>query len=168
MVMKFGSSQTNDVAHMAIGMASLSAERSGPKLVYSVLWYPVTDTTRESVTWKTFEHGPFLEAATLRWMEKAWIPNEKDRASYLGSPLLSTREQLLAQPPTLMIVAGVDPLQAEGLAYGHALQQAGVETAIFIADGQIHDYVMLNPVASSPTARASIELAGLKLKKALG
>jgi len=164
---RFGIAGDSVGSHMAIAMCSLAAERSGPKIVYQVLFYPVTDMSRESETFKTYKDGPYLEAATLRWMYDACVPNHDDRIKYLASPLLSTKEQLEAHPPTLVIVAGVDPLQAEGEAYGHALQEAGVPTAIFRADGVIHDFVMLNGPATSPTAIASIELAALKLKKAL-
>jgi acetyl esterase/lipase len=93
--------------------------------------------------------------------------NDNGRASILGSPVLMTKEQAAAQPPTLIVVSGVDPLQDEGKHFGHILQQAGVDTAIFQADGEVHDFVMLEPTRKSPTARATVELAALKLKNAL-
>jgi hypothetical protein len=42
-----------------------------------------------------------------------------------------------------------------------------VVVAIFRCDGRLHDFVMLNSTAVSPTARAAIEMARLKLKQAL-
>ena len=78
-----------------------------------------------------------------------------------------SKADLQKQPPTLIITCGIDPLQAEGEAFGHALQQAGVQTAIFRADGVIHDFVMLNATAGSQTSLATIELVGFKLRKAL-
>ena len=80
---------------------------------------------------------------------------------------MSTAEQLKKLPPAIIFTSGVDPLQAEGEEFGHKLQQAGVEVAIFRCDSQIHDFAMLNPISTSPTARAAIDLAGLKLKQAL-
>jgi acetyl esterase/lipase len=59
----------------------------------------------------------------------------KERASNLGSAMMSTNEELSKLPPTLIIVSGVDLLQDEGEQFGHKLQ--------------------------------AVELAGLKLKKAL-
>jgi acetyl esterase len=67
----------------------------------------------------------------------------------------------------LIVVSGVDPLQDEGKHFGHVLQEAGVDIAVFQADGQVHDFVMLEPTRTSPTAKAAVELAAYKLKKAL-
>ncbi|KAI9758663.1 MAG: hypothetical protein M4579_002911 [Chaenotheca gracillima] len=154
--------------NMAIAMSALTAERHGPRPVFQVLFYPVTDTLREFDTYKEFKHGPGLELATLMWMVHAFLPVSDDRAGHIASPLLSHTEQLVRQPPTLLITAGVDPLRTQGEEFAHALQQVGVPTAVFRADGQVHDFVMLNAVATNPTAVATIELAALKLRKALG
>ncbi len=46
-------------------------------------------------------------------------------------------------PPSLIVVAGCDPLKDEGIAYGEKLKKAGnnVETKIF--DGQIHGFLTM-------------------------
>lgn len=104
----------------------------------------------------------------MRWMKDAFIPSKHDdRSNVLASPVLLNKEQAAAQPPTLIITAAVDPLISEGKHFGHVLQQAGVDVAIFEADGQIHDFAMLEPVRKSAVAVASVELAGLKIRKAL-
>lgn len=131
------------------------------------LFYPVADTLNESDTYKTFHDGPYLGAPLLRWMKDAFIPKFDDRSNILTSPLLFGEEQAAAQPSTLIITAAVDPLLSEGKQFGRLLQQAGVDVAIFEADGQIHDFAMLEPVRKSATAIASVELAALKIKKAL-
>jgi len=100
-------------------------------------------------------------------MVDAWIPNKSDRADPLASPLSADREFLEDSPPTLIVVADIDPLREEGEAFGRALQEAGVPTAIFRAEGQLHDFAMINALAISPGAEATIELAALRLKKAL-
>ena len=52
----------------------------------------------------------------------------------------------------------MEPLQVEGEEFGHKLQQAGVEVAIFSCDIQIDDFAMLNPILTSPTTVVAIEL----------
>jgi acetyl esterase len=151
---------------LAVATCALVAERGGPKIVYQALFYPVTDTSRESDTYKAFETNPGLESETLRWMVGAFLPNHNDRLGNLASPLLSREEQLEQLPPTLIITADVDPLRSEGETFGARLREAGVETAMFRALGTLHDFVMLNGMANA-TSNASIELAALKLKKAL-
>ncbi|EKG21999.1 Alpha/beta hydrolase fold-3 [Macrophomina phaseolina MS6] len=154
--------------HMAVAMSALAAERKLPAVVaYQVLFYPVADTLNESETYKIFHDGPWLSVPLIRWMKDAFIPKTDDRSNNLASPVLLSKEQAAAQPPTLIITAAVDLLQKEGKNFGHLLQQAGVDVAIFEADGQIHDFAMLEPVRKSATSVASVELAALKIKKAL-
>lgn len=154
--------------HMAVAMSVLAHEKKLPATIsYQVLFYPVADTLNESDTYKTFHDGPYLGAPLLRWMKDAFIPKFDDRSNILTSPLLFGEEQAAAQPSTLIITAAVDPLLSEGKQFGRLLQQAGVDVAIFEADGQIHDFAMLEPVRKSATAIASVELAALKIKKAL-
>ncbi|KZF25950.1 Alpha/beta hydrolase fold-3 [Xylona heveae TC161] len=153
--------------HMTLAMSNLVAERGGPKVAYQVLFYPVSDLSRESDTYKSFENGPYLTRKTMLWMKDAFVPKGSDVQHYLLSPILMSKAQAARQPPSLIIVAGVDPLRGEGENFGHELQKAGVETAIFRADGQVHDFAMLEATRKSPTAVATVELAALKVRKAL-
>jgi acetyl esterase len=52
-------------------------------------------------------------------------------------------KDLTKLPPSLIVVAGCDPLKDEGIAYGEALKKAGnsVETITF--DGQIHGFLTM-------------------------
>ena len=70
-------------------------------------------------------------------------------------------------PPTTVFLSGADPLIREGEAFRLRLQKSGVETAIIKAEGQIHDYVMLELIRTTATAKAVVELAALHLKKGL-
>jgi acetyl esterase len=163
---------------MTLAICAFAAARSGPKIIYQVLFYPVATTSTETSTYATYTDGPGLTVPTIHWCYSAYfgdkdeVPNSDPtlspaRKTNIGSAMLSTPEQLKALPPTLLITAAVDPLQAEGEEFAQKLQGAGVPTAFFRAGGQMHDFAMLNGLAVSDTARAAIELAGLKLKKAL-
>lgn len=104
----------------------------------------------------------------MDWMIPAFLPNVADRKLPLTSPLSFAADDLLAKfPPTTIFVAAADPLIGEGEAFGHRLQSLGVEAAVIKADGQVHDFVMLEPIRGSATARAVVELASTKLKNAL-
>lgn len=56
------------------------------------------------------------------------------RKTIIDSAMLNTPEQLKALPPTPLITAAVDPLQAEGEEFAQKLQGAGVPVAFFRAD----------------------------------
>ncbi|MCJ1405916.1 DNA mismatch repair ATPase msh1 [Xylographa trunciseda] len=133
--------------HMALAISHLAATRSGPPVVYQVLLYRVTDTSSESHAFVTYKYGLYLSVLLLRSMEHTFLPNVYDRSGILASPLLMSKADLQKQPPTLIVTCAVDPLQAEGEASGHALQQAEVWTAIFRTYDVIHDFVMLNETA---------------------
>ncbi|GKU08421.1 lipase [Fusarium langsethiae] len=154
--------------HMAIAMTQLAQSRNLPsKIGHIVLFYPVTDTSAKSETCKIFKDGPYLSEKTMDWMIPAFLPNEKDRKLPLTSPLQFASDEVLAKfPPTTVFLSGADPLIGEGEAFGHRLQELGVDASVIKADGQVHDFVMLAPVRESPTARAVVELAALKLLNA--
>ncbi|KAF4993341.1 hypothetical protein FDECE_13456 [Fusarium decemcellulare] len=155
--------------HMAIALTQLAQSRNLPaKIGHLVLLYPVTDIYKKSETYTTFRDGPYLAEKTMDWMIAAFAPNEEDRKLPLTSPLQFAPDEVLAKfPPTTVFVSGADPLIGEGEAFGHRLQKLGVDAAVLKADGQIHDYVLLEPIRKSATARAVVELASLKLLKAV-
>lgn len=95
-----------------------------------------------------------------------WIPASR-RTEITASPLLATKEDLKGFPPTLIFVDEADPLREEGEQFGRNLIAAGVEAVVFRTLGVTHCASMFNMTASVPGARAEIEFAGLKLKKAL-
>lgn len=157
------------LGNMAIAMTQLALSRNlSAKIGQLVLLYPVTDTSAKSATYKEFQNGPYLTEKTMDWMIGAFLPNEADRRSALASPLKFAPDDVLSKfPPTTIFVSGADPLIGEGEAFGHRLQQLGVDTAILKAEGVIHDYVLLEPVRNTATPRAVTEFAALKLLKAV-
>jgi acetyl esterase len=133
---------------MALAKCALTVARVGPKIVYQVLFYPVSRTNAESSIRKTYIDGLYLSTSrstsppdvqclyqdhdTLSLNDPSQSPN---RRTNLASVLMSTTEELEKLPPTIISTAGGDPLQAEGEEFGYILQQAGVPVAIFRCDG---------------------------------
>lgn len=150
---------------MAIAMTQLALTRGlRAKIGHVVLLYPVTNTHTKSETYATFRNGPYLSERTMDWMIEAFLPKLEDRRLPLTSPLHFAPNDVLAKfPPTTIFVSGADPLIGEGEAFGHRLQELGVDAAVLKADGQIHDFALLEPVRKSATSRAVVELASLKL-----
>jgi acetyl esterase/lipase len=67
----------------------------------------------------------------------------------------------------LIIVAENDVLRDEGEAYGRKLDEAGVTATTARYNGMIHDFGLLNPLATLPQTRALFIQAGAELKKYL-
>lgn len=102
--------------------------------------------------------------ATLRrdgmmWFWDQYTANLQQRDEITASPLRATIEQLQGLPPTLLINAEADVLRDEGEAFANKLRRAGVPVTAVRFQGTIHDFVMLNPLAQSQTARGAISLA---------
>jgi acetyl esterase len=153
---------------MAIALVQMALERNLPADVGQlVLLNPVTQTHAKTGSYETYKAGPFLPAATLDWMIDAFLPNESDRKTALASPLEFASDDMLRRfPPTTVFVGHVDPLVDEGKAFGWRLQSLGVDAAVIQADGQMHAFVLVRAIRNSPAARAIIEFAALKMRKA--
>jgi acetyl esterase/lipase len=82
--------------------------------------------------------------------------------------LRATVEQLKGLPPALIQVAENDVLRDEGEAYGRKLDEAGVKVTTVRYNGMIHDFGLLNGLATIPQTRSLFVQAAAELKKYLG
>lgn len=151
---------------MATAIAMMVKERGGPKFLFQLLFYPVTDANFETDSYKEFAQGYYLDRKAMIWFWDNYVPNKEQRANPLASPLQATIEQLKNLPPALIIVHEADVLRDEGEAYGRKLFQAGVPTALIRLDGIIHDSAMLNAITNAPAVRLAIAAANHSLKQA--
>jgi acetyl esterase len=153
---------------MSIALAQMALERNLPASIGQiVIFNPVTDTHVKMESYETYKNGPFLSAASMDWMIDAFLPDESDRRTALASPLSFASDEVLSRfPPTTVFVGDVDPLVDEGKAFGRRLQKLGVDAAVIQADGQMHAFVLIKALRHSPTARAILEFAALKMRKA--
>lgn len=153
---------------MSIALAQMSLERNLPaRIDQMIIFNPVTDTHLKMESYETYKDGPFLSAASMDWMIDAFLPDEHDRRTALASPLTFAPDEILSRfPPTTVFVGDVDPLVDEGKAFGRRLQSLGVDAAVIQADGQMHAFVLIEALRHNPTARAIVEFAALKMRKA--
>lgn len=64
-------------------------------------------------------------------------------------------------------VAENDVLRDEGEAYARKMDEAGVNVTLFRIQGMIHDYGLLNPLATVPTVQAAMRAGATELANAL-
>jgi acetyl esterase/lipase len=103
----------------------------------------------------------------MQWMYDMYIPDPEKRKNIYASPLRATVEQLRGLPPALIQVAENDILRDEGEAYGRKLDEAGVPVTTVRYNGVIHDFGLLNGLATIPQTRSLFEHAAAELKKYL-
>ena len=116
-----------------------SKTNSGPSISFQALIYPSTHMGGNYASKKKYD-GFILSKLLMNWFEKKYI--DKDQLNdWRAAPMLF--KDLSNLPPTLIALAGCDPLKDEGIAYGEALKKAGnkVETKIF--EGQIHGFLTM-------------------------
>jgi acetyl esterase len=153
--------------NMAIAVTLLAKERHGPKIDYQVLFYPVTSSALDTPSYQQFAEGPWLTKPAMEWFWHAYEPNAAKRKQYHLSPLNASLEQLKNLPPALIVTAENDVLRDEGEEYASKLMHAGVNVTALRCLGTIHDFAMLNALASTPAARLAISVATTHLHQAL-
>ncbi|HEY9134043.1 MAG TPA: alpha/beta hydrolase [Dyella sp.] len=153
--------------NMAAAVTLMAKQRGGPKFVYQVLFYPVTDANFDNGSYRQFAQGPWLTKPAMEWFWNAYVPNPAERKNPLVTPLNASIEQLKGLPSALVITDENDVLRDEGEAYAHKLMEAGVDVTATRYLGTIHDFVMLNALADTPAAKEATAQAGRKLHDAL-
>jgi acetyl esterase len=138
--------------------------RSGPKLQFQLLIYPVTQAGDVTASRRDFAEGYFLTREVMDWFESHYLPADADLDDESISPLRTPPPKDLA--PAYVITAGFDPLLDEGRAYAELLKRANVPVEYREYRDQIHGFVSFT--AFSHAAIGAIEDAVRATRLALG
>jgi acetyl esterase/lipase len=147
---------------MTAVVALLAKERKGPQVRAQLLFYPVTDSSMSTGSYKEFAEGPWLTKKAMEWFWGQYLP---DSSNIHVSPINATFEQLKGLPQALILVDENDVLRGEGEAYGRKLAAAGVPVTSVRYNGTIHDFMLLNSIANTPATRGAVDQASGYLRK---
>ena len=142
--------------NLAAVVAQMARDRGGPRLVFQLLVYPVTDGVDND--WPSYRDngdGYLLTTAAMGWFWNHYAPSAADRRNPYASPLKA--ESLAGLPPALVMTAEFDPLRDEGEAYARALATAGVDAELVRYDGFIHGF--FSHTGTIPATRKAMEKA---------
>src|SRR5712692_2783602 len=151
--------------NMTAAVTLLARERGGPDIRLQLLFYPVTDAAFDTASYHQFAEGCHLRRDAMMWFWDQYTRNPGERNQITASPLRASTEQLKGLPPALVITAEADVLRDEGEAYANKLREAAVRVTAVRFQGTIHDFVMLNALATSAAARGAIALATAWLRE---
>ena len=151
--------------NMATVITLLSRERGGPDIRLQLLFYPVTDAAFDTAFYHQFAEGYHLRRDAMMWCWEQYTRHPGERNEITASPLRASVAQLQGLPPALIITAEADVLRDEGEAYASKLREAGVRVTAVRFQGTIHDFVMLNALASSAATRGAVALATAWLRE---
>lgn len=121
-------------------------------LVFQVLFVPVTDNTADPAgttypSWRECANTVALVPGRMLWFRDYYLPNEADRAKWDNSPIFAPEEAFKKSPPALVVVAELDILRDEGIAYAEKLKQAGVEVELRLYKGCPHPVASMDGVS---------------------
>ena len=154
--------------NMATVTALMAKENGGPEIKLQILMWPIVDSDFQTDSYHRYGKDRFLTTSLMKWMYDLYIADPEQRNQIYASPLLASVEQLKGLPPTFIQIAENDILRDEGEAYGRKLDEAGVEVTTIRYNGMIHDFGLLNALATLPTVRSLVLHAAAELKKYLG
>jgi acetyl esterase/lipase len=146
----------------------MAKEKGGPRIKLQIMMWPIVAAHFDTDSYQRYGENRFLTTPLMKWMYDMYILDPAQREDIYASPLNATPEQLQGLPPALLQVAESDVLCDEGEAYGRQLDAAGVPTTTVRYNGMIHDFGLLNGLATTPQVRSLITQAAAELKKYLG
>ena len=150
--------------NMAVAVALKSKYDNGPKIIYQILLYPVTDFDMKTGSYEEFKDGPWLTKKAMEWFSEAYIQNKSEKSDIYASPLKANVENLKDLPSTLIITAENDVLRDEGELLADKLDNAGVDVLSIRINGTHHDFMMLNALFNSNQTKICFDIIGSCLK----
>ena len=153
--------------NMAAVVSLMAKDKGGPTIRFQALMWPVTNADFDTASYLEFADGYFLTRNMMMWFWDSYLPDRARRGDKYASPLQAPTADLRGLPPALIQTAHSDVLRDEGEAYARKLNQAGVEVTSVRYNGLIHDWGLLNPIATVPEVRTAIAQVGSELKKRL-
>ena len=125
--------------NLAAVVAQLARD-GGPNLAFQLLVCPVTDSDFSRKSYISNNEGYLLSTEMMEWFWAQYMGPDGDRADPRVAPLRTA--DLGGLPTAHVIAAEYDPLADEAVAYAEAMEAAGVDVTMVMAEGHIHDYVM--------------------------
>jgi acetyl esterase len=134
----FGGDSAGATIATAAAMAIHAA--GGPRFAWQLLLYPITDRPKSAGSYADYGSGYSLTAEAMRWFFDQYAPTSArvDAPEWWLTPITAT--DFAGLPPTLVIVAGCDPLRDEGIDYANRLADAGISVELIVYRDQIHGF----------------------------
>jgi acetyl esterase len=153
--------------NMTAAITLMAKQRGGPRIAGQLLYYPVTDASFDTGSYRQFARGYWLRRDAMQWFWDQYTTDPGQRAEITASPLRASADDLAGLPPALVINGEADVLRDEGEAYAAHLRSAGVPVTSVRYNGTIHDFVMLNALRDTHASKAATAQGGEFLRATL-
>lgn len=118
----------------------LARDRKGPKLCGQVMFFPVTDASMQTASYRENAENYFLTQDMMAWFFNHYVNDPSEANDVRLSPMKVADASGL--PPAFVATAEFDPLRDEGEAYAEKLRRAGNAVTAKRYDGMIHDFIL--------------------------
>lgn len=149
-------------ANLATVMAILARDAAHPKLVFQLLVYPCVAPEPETGSHHEFKEGYVLSRNSITWFYKQYLRSGKDAKDFRFAPLI--HDDLSNLPPSLILVAGYDPLRDEGIEYARRLIEAGNRVRLTNYEGMVHGFLLMGGALDA--ARRAVAESAAALREA--
>ena len=105
----------------------------------------------------TFAEGHLLTKAVMEWFYSLYLPVSGDPRAF---PLHASAKGMC---PSIVVTAGLDPLQDQGLRIADKLVEAGVDTLYLHIPGMTHDFSSTRKALPSAAAATAKVIAAMKV-----
>jgi len=153
--------------NLVAATALMAKDKNGPAIRFQLLFWPVTNDDFNTGSYHAYAEDRFLTRNMMIWFWDSYAPDRERRMEYYASPLKASLDELKGLPPAMIQVAENDVLRDEGEAYARKMDEAGVNITLFRIQGMIHDYGLLNPLATVPAVQAAMRAGATELANAL-
>lgn len=144
--------------NLAAALTIMTRDRGGPQLISQVLVYPATRRDSRGLSEARWTASPLLTSEDLDWFWDLYeAPVEAaDSRAHPGTA------DLRDLPAALVILAEIDPLFEDGLAYANRLKSAGVEVQAVTYGGTFHGFFPRSDI--SPSAANAVKEAASHIR----
>jgi len=125
--------------NLAAAAALALRDEGSTRLTSQILIYPAVDLSMSGDYYGRFTKDLILTDDAMRTFIGLYVPEVSQRKDWRASPLLAS--SLKDLPPAFVLLAGFDPLRAEGEAYAARLAKEGVPTTVKRYPGQMHGFL---------------------------
>lgn len=147
---------------LAAIVTQFAKEKGAPKLIYQLLFYPMTQLREDTPSRQRFAEDVIIHRQALAWFREHYLGPGASPDDPRAAPLAA--RDLSNLPPAYVLTAGSDPLLDEGRQYADRLREAGVPVEYVCYDQMVHGFISMSALVE--TARVAIERAGQALKAA--
>ncbi len=157
---RIATSGTSAGGNLSGAVAMMARDRGGPAIAHQVLFCPVIDADFDRPSYIANANDYGLTRDGMIWFWELYTGSGDDRNESYASLIRAT--DLSGLPDATVIAAEYDPLVDEAVAYGEALQAAGVQTKCTVYEGMTHGFNGRLGVLDSAKVALDEAAAGIK------